>query len=52
MTSRWGYPDGISPKGGWFSRPSTRGRYSIRVSRPECQICFIIPSKPHLVKYQ
>ena len=53
MTSRWGYPDGMTPEGGWFSprakperKPSSQGRYSIKVSPPGCHNCFIIPNKP------
>ena len=37
MTSRWGYHDGMSPEGGWFSPVG-------------CYICFIIPNKPQFGK--
>ena len=56
LTFRWGYPDGMSPEGGWVSfhrasKPSLLKRHSIRVS-PPCHIGFLYQTNLYLVKYQ
>ena len=42
MTSQWGYHNGMSPEGGWFS-----ARANIPLG---CHICFIIPNKTQFGK--
>ena len=53
MTSEWGYPDRMSPEGGWFSpRVKPRGKLSSRGGHSTIPIDYLNPSNAKAIFVQ